>query len=500
VDDRKATVLLAGPLGLALLLRLVGLGWGLPVLPADTAAALPELRTSYHLDEDQVLWPLTRVRPERLDFFVPDFHWGTLQLHLVEAALLLGQAAGLVPSPWREAFASADPVAFPRLFELGRAVSALLGAGAVLVGFRLGRRLHGPRAGLMAALLLAVLPLPVVFAHYLTVDVTLSFFVLLAVERLVAARQAPTLRAFALAGLACGLAISAKPSAVFLLPAALAAVIPLRKAGAAAVLAAAALLGFALGEPYAFAHPALFWRDAVLRHVHGLGLASAAAPSLPVLAGLQLRTAVFFGLGLPVTLAAVAGALAARSGSARVPGRAVLDTAWWAFALSVLPMRYPLARYLLPAIVLSTVPLGALLARLAQRPPGRVAVTLAVGLTVLLSGAQVELMTRAHPAEAARAWIEAAFPHGATVYRRWEELPILDPRRYASSASAADADVVVADDLTFLPPAEDVLRLRHRLAAEFGLRPRLVSWLEPRWSVPHDARYYRPTLRIWIRR
>ena len=116
-----------GAFVLALGLRVVGLNWGVPVFQAETARATPELRVSFHLDEDNLLWNLTRVRPESLDFYVPDFHWGTLQYHLVEMALLLAESVGLISSPWRESFLSFHPIEYARVFGAGRAVSAILG-------------------------------------------------------------------------------------------------------------------------------------------------------------------------------------------------------------------------------------------------------------------------------------------------------------------------------------------------------------------------------------
>jgi hypothetical protein len=59
-------VLAVFALGVAL--RITGLDWGIPVYDADAATAAPELRVSFHPDEDNFLWNLVRVRPEKMDF------------------------------------------------------------------------------------------------------------------------------------------------------------------------------------------------------------------------------------------------------------------------------------------------------------------------------------------------------------------------------------------------------------------------------------------------
>ncbi|MCI0417898.1 MAG: glycosyltransferase family 39 protein [Acidobacteria bacterium] len=196
-------------------LRVAGLNWGIPVYDAESAKAAPGLRVSFHLDEDNFLWNLTRVRPEKLDFSVTDFHWGTLQYHLIELALLVAQALGVVSTPWRESFLGFHPVEYARVFTTGRAVSAILGGCSIFAAYGIGSRLYGSRAGLMSALVLALLPLHVVKSHDLTADISMVFFLLLAFWRLLISLEHPSARNHLLAGLAAGLAVAAKYSAVF---------------------------------------------------------------------------------------------------------------------------------------------------------------------------------------------------------------------------------------------------------------------------------------------
>src|SRR4030095_13837475 len=202
-----------------LVLRAAGLDWGIPVYDAETAKEAPGLRVSFHPDEDNFLWNLTRGRPEKLDFAVNAFHWGTLQYHLITLALLLAQALGVVSSPWRESFLGFHPIEYARIFVIGRSVSAIVGSCSVFVAYGIGKRLYGSRAGLISALVLALMPLHVVKSHDLTADTTMVFFLLLVFWRLLISFEHPSAQNQLIAGLASGLAGGGTYSAVFLLPA-----------------------------------------------------------------------------------------------------------------------------------------------------------------------------------------------------------------------------------------------------------------------------------------
>src|SRR5437867_12731139 len=86
--QKTRVLLLVGIFVLALTLRTGGLDWGIPAYDADTAKVLPQMRISYHMDEDNYLWGLTRVRPKSTGFYVSDVHRGTLYDYLSDDVLL----------------------------------------------------------------------------------------------------------------------------------------------------------------------------------------------------------------------------------------------------------------------------------------------------------------------------------------------------------------------------------------------------------------------------
>ncbi len=87
-----------------------------------------------------------------------------------------------------------------------------MGVGTVWAVYAIGRRLWGRRAGLLAALTLAIMPLHAQHSHFLTVDVPATFWGVLSLlwaVRLATGDPKP-LRAALLAGVFAGLAAATK--------------------------------------------------------------------------------------------------------------------------------------------------------------------------------------------------------------------------------------------------------------------------------------------------
>ena len=184
----------------ALTLRLYGLNW--------------DANNHLHPDEREIVFRAmclsfpaqVALRPGNCDpatvgpnwFFSPDsplnphfFAYGSLPLYLLAAvahglAWLTHITGGrFVPTDggvWDD---------FNHFTLVGRALSALFDTGSILVVGLLGRRLAGPRIGLLAAALVAVLPFEVQVAHFYAVDTVLVFFVLLTLLGCVRLAQGP---------------------------------------------------------------------------------------------------------------------------------------------------------------------------------------------------------------------------------------------------------------------------------------------------------------------
>jgi 4-amino-4-deoxy-L-arabinose transferase-like glycosyltransferase len=257
---------------LAAALRLVALDFGLPNV--------------YHPDEDALVMPAMTIlksgdfQPIRMDY-------GTFFIYILAAVHLLV----FIASARSGAIERVDELvimergAYPGIYPhpeyvlAGRLVSAAFGIGIVVVTYMLGRRLGGPRLGLLAAALAAVLPDLVIHSHFATTDTAATLMVLLALYLLLRAYdnwERDTLWAYAGAGFACGLAVATKYSNAFIaVPLLLVPLLKLRSLDEllrARVLAGplAMGLGFLAGTPYALLNLPEFayWAGYVLRAYH----------------------------------------------------------------------------------------------------------------------------------------------------------------------------------------------------------------------------------------
>ena len=262
ISQRWAAPLpLLGVLLLALALRAWGLGWGLPSATHYF---------SYHPDESRVLLvsslPNMNVFAGRL---LPHFYnYGSLQLYLVCFANTLAMLAGavdIVPKDYVVWYPQ-----WAKMYLVGRYLTVGMGVGTVLAVYSIGGRLWGRRAGLLAALTLAVMPLHAQHSHFLTVDVPATFWAMLSLLWAVrlATEDPKPLRAALWAGVFAGLAAATKYNlALAILPVVVACVLT-RQPKALALGLPAFVLAFLVACPGAVLESAIFLRDVRFEAVH----------------------------------------------------------------------------------------------------------------------------------------------------------------------------------------------------------------------------------------
>ena len=343
--DRRGLAALAALLAVAATLRLWGITWGLP----DATHLF-----SYHPDEYHSLRGLFSLLLGDLNPHF--FNYGSLYLYLVGATVFLLHP-GAAPDAWLAQLTQGGAQPLLRTWTLdARLVSVAAALVTVYLVFLLGRRLLHPGAGLLAAGLVAVLPLHVLLSHYGTVDVTLTMFVVLSLYLSVLYVQQPGWSTLLWAGVAAGLAASTKYNgALVLIAPLLAAGIGEARRGRLAPVAgrclgalAAAGVAFALTSPYTL----LAWSEArqslafELGHMaQGESLAVAAEPSALLF---HVKHLLAPGMGLAL-LAGVAGAVEVVRRRRREAYPLVVFCGVWLVALSLANVRYP--RYELPLAV-----------------------------------------------------------------------------------------------------------------------------------------------------
>jgi dolichyl-phosphate-mannose-protein mannosyltransferase len=207
------TVGLAALFLFALGLRLAGAGWGLPQVYEEATPM-------------RVAWSMWAWDgPHGFDGNPHTFGYPSLVFYLdfIGQALLYAwlKLTGAVHSAtdFRVLYAL-DKTSF---MLIGRAISALFGAGLVPASYGLARRLAGAPAGWAAAVLVALAPALVLRATEVEVDLPLAFFVTLGCVQALRLLERPTLRNGVWAGVLAGLAASSKyPGMIVLVPCALA--------------------------------------------------------------------------------------------------------------------------------------------------------------------------------------------------------------------------------------------------------------------------------------
>jgi 4-amino-4-deoxy-L-arabinose transferase-like glycosyltransferase len=185
-DMRPPTLALAIVLATAAALRVWGLRHGLPDAVAGNEAEM--MAGVVHMMKTG-------------DYRPPVFDLPTLYPYVQLAAACVRFLAGSVQGLWH----SLEQVEPSDFYFWGRTLTALAGAATVFVVFQIGAR-WGARHALLAAGLMAVMPAHVRESHFVLPDVPLTFFVALAFLLALKANEAGTLKAFAWAGVAAGLA------------------------------------------------------------------------------------------------------------------------------------------------------------------------------------------------------------------------------------------------------------------------------------------------------
>jgi 4-amino-4-deoxy-L-arabinose transferase-like glycosyltransferase len=185
-DTRRALLTLALILAIAASLRFWGLGAGIPYA---VGVEEPEL-------VDRAVYMMRTG-----DYNPRFFDYGGLYIYLQFAVASLRFVAGALAGEWR----SLSEVGPEHFYLWGRALTALFGTLTVLLVFQIGMR-WGTRYALLAAGLMAVVPLHVRESHYVLTDVPVTFFVTLTFLLSLRAHEQPRAARFAWAGAAAGLA------------------------------------------------------------------------------------------------------------------------------------------------------------------------------------------------------------------------------------------------------------------------------------------------------
>lgn len=394
----------------AALLRFWALGAHLPFSPG--------------VDEPEVMERAVRIMKTG-DLNPHFFDYPSLYIYVEAAASTLRFLVGAMQGLW-SGLAQAPTEAF---YLWGRAVTAMFGTASVWVIYRAGLY-WGRRTALIAAVMLAVMPLHVRESHYTLTDVPAAFFVLVTLLLSFRAHDRASAWSFALAGAAAGLAGATKYNAGLAVLMPLVAVVTTpaaRPSRAAAILwtLAATLIAFLVAAPYTLLDLPHF--------LNGFAYLAGAYRSIPN----TTNPGWFVYLKLLRTSLQWPGSLIVMSGLALAGVRVVLgpDRVKWALPLVFSVTYFYFAshqniffgRYLLPIIpTLSLLGAAGILwivdtLRSLRLPlAAHQAMTAAVTLLVIVPPAYTSisfnaLESRVWTTEQAYRWIVGTLPAGSTI-------------------------------------------------------------------------------------
>lgn len=396
---------------LAALLRMTALNW--------------DQSRHFHPDERAVANAVMRLSfsPLQLD---PDFFaYGSLPIYLAKVTSSLVTWV----DPWAASYEG--------VILNGRRLSAIIGTLTVFLTILLGARLYDVRTGILGGFLLATSVLHVQNSRFLTVDVTLTFFVLLALLQLVKLAREGRPANYIWAGVCVGLAVATKFSAMALLaPLGVAALVRwwtdgrlIRVAAWTTVAILAGGAAFALAEPYIILNFDRVYRDIheQSQMVRNAGLMPYTTQYMGTVKYLyELEQLILWGMAPALGIVAV-WATFLRPVHAVRQGRSdeLVLLAWVVpFFLVTGSFEVKFPRYLLPIYPIMTLWAADWLLRKyrAGHLAGRLALPAVVVGTALSALAFTSIYTRPHTVVAASEWVFRHVPAGSTILSQdWDE-------------------------------------------------------------------------------
>lgn len=531
---------LASPLALvpivvlALALRLYGLNWDAGQHLHPDERWITVVTTTRVMPQWPPVWS-TLLDPDhsplntRTDYLTgepkDDFSYGSLPLFVTKA--VAGIMTALTHVPWTD---------YDHAVYVGRALSALLDIGTLLIVYALARR-YAAWAGTVAAFLLAVCVEHIQLAHFFATDTWVTFFATATLWAAVRAAERGRGRDFAIAGALAGCAVACKASVAFLAVPLLAAIVmdvvrwhrrdarsltPLaiwgRGIGAGINVFWGALVAFAVAEPYVL--PRLHTYLASIGTQASMVKGDLDYPYTRQYVGtgltFHLKNLVLWGMGPALGIFAMLGAVWALARVVRTHRAVDVVLLAWVipYAAYTAPQAVKFMRYwqpLYPALIVLGVAMIADLTRARARPPdrrrwvqwmktGAVGATVLVALcTTLWAAAFESIYTQTHTRVAGSQWMIANVAAGSVVSTEiWDDaLPLrLSPGQPEYSPVRPDPAHPTATGLDLYPDEGTGEQRLAYLARAMGQANYIVISSDTvRASIPHLPWRYPVTIR-----
>ena len=410
----KAPILLFIAVALGLGLRLYGIKWGLP------DAAHPGY--SYHPDEVLHLI-FARMLIDGEIIGKQFMYGGTFYFTVLNAyyffAERLGDLLGGVNS-------------FANTILLGRYFHTAVAILTILMAYQCGRVFFGRAAGVLAAIMLAIIPAHILCAQRMRPDEIAAFLTTIMMLQswwLMSADEEKRLKFYVFAGLTLGVAIALRFSLVTMIGAPVAAHVFISKSKNAAeilrsfldrrlaVMLGAAALGYALASPHTFIYPEWFMQGMKIQWKYQSSPFLDAVDNGP---GIYQYgwTMLHEALGYPLYFLALVGVVLAlvRRSQADI----VILAAGVPYFILTTFTSWVVVRYTLPLLPLLAILAGRFVAYTMEKIPRHktvtnVVVAVILAWTLLADYAYLKMETEKDVRDVASEWIQRNLPLGSSI-------------------------------------------------------------------------------------
>ncbi len=474
-------------------LRFRGIGWGI--------IDLPWLKATYMFDEHKVTDAIRDLRP--FHWNVHDFRLGTFHFYLVAAALKVAEWIGYLSFYHQHQFDAT------KVFVVGRLVSVTLGLLTIPLIYLIGNKVGGIKVGVLSALFFSILPLHVLNSHFVAPDVSMCFFVMLTFYITILSFERENKVIYPLQGLFCGLAVATKYSAVPIAVVIVLSHLLQKDIGwkRKAITYPFMLLGFFIGEPYAFVCFNEFREDLrVLRTSHTSGEGSLIISMLSNI-WFYIKNISLYCMGILPFIISLFGIPSLITSKVRT--NILIFTSIVVFFLFALISKFQFIRFSLPVIIFLCIPCAIYLANVKNLKIRYILIGLCALFPLVLSLRNVKIMTEEHTATSTYKWVDENVEPGSSLFQEWREIPPLQPRRYKvfdytlvdqERGLKLKPDYVIRTDTTPIFNNENLLKQLDRdykLLTTFEPYQRYLGIMSMDNTVPQDLKYTHPKVSIY---
>ena len=255
-----------------------------PPADANNVPEIAEAIHSYHADEPKIVTGISNMNPSELDFNPHLFMYPTLYFYKVAAALKIASLFNMVDLVPSKQFYFLHPDQMGKIYLIGRVVTILFGLLTVYITYLLAKKMYNKWVGLIAGLVLALLPLHVVHSRYMSVDVPTTFWIVLSLLCAVKIEKSKGYKWYILSGFAAGLATATKYYAILAVISIFTAhylnshdrfsnkkmFVTVFRDKRIVIACIMLIVGFFIGSPYVFLSPTEFYSGAVLHHLDAM--------------------------------------------------------------------------------------------------------------------------------------------------------------------------------------------------------------------------------------